>query len=322
METTSYVEWIRARVGSRKIFLVFSSVILLDEQGRVLLQRRTDFDVWGLPGGVMEIEEDIVTCARREVQEETGLTVGELALVGVYTHPQFDVTYPNGDQVQQFTVCLRGVVNGGHMQVDGVETREQAFFSWPPPADLMIPLWYRAMLRDGLGDGLPAFTPPFVNGRSQDQIATVRPYIGNDRFIAVGASVVIVREDGRILMVQRSDNGSWLFPAGYSDLGENVAYTAVRETQEETGLDIVPERILGIYSSPVFHHTYPNGHQVKNVGVTFRARLLGGDARADEDEIAAVAWMTPEEVLHFSPAQYRTYFESCLAHLQDGYFLL
>ncbi|MCA9976899.1 MAG: NUDIX domain-containing protein, partial [Anaerolineales bacterium] len=136
------------------------------------------------------------------------------------------------------------------------------------------------------------------------------------------ASVVIVREDGRILMVQRSDNGSWLFPAGYSDLGENVAYTAVRETQEETGLDIVPERILGIYSSPVFHDTYPNGHQVKNVGVTFRARLLGGDARADEDEIAAVAWMTPEEVLRFSPAQYRTYFESCLAHLQDGYFLL
>ncbi|MBE2200413.1 MAG: NUDIX domain-containing protein [Anaerolinea sp.] len=320
----SYVDWIRARVGTRKIFLVYSSVVLLDEMGRVLLQRRADFDVWGLPGGVMEIEEDIVTCARRELQEESGLTAGELSLVGVYTHPKFDVTYPNGDQVQQFTVCLRGMVNGGQMQVDGVETREQAFFTWPPPDTLTIQHWYRAMLADALRGGPPAFTPPFANGRSQDQIAAIRPYVGDDRFIAVGASAVVVREDGRILMVQRRDNGNWVFPAGYSDLGENVAYTAVRETKEETGLDILPERILGVYSSPLFHHTYPNGHQIKDVGVTFRARLLGGaaDTHVDEHEIADSAWLMPAEILQVTPAQYRPYFESALAHLHEGYFLL
>lgn len=318
----SYVEWVRAHVGSRKIFLAFSSVVLLNESGQVLLQQRSDFNVWGLPGGVLEIEEDIMTCARREVREETGLTVGDLALVGVYTHPKFDVTYPNGDQVQQFTVCFRGVVTSGQMKVDGVETLDQAFFDWPPPAHLTIPHWYQAMLADALHEGEPTFTAPYVNGRSQDQIATIRPYVGNDRFIAVGASAAIVRADGRILMVQRSDNGFWLFPAGYSNLGENVAYTAVREIKEETGLDIVPERLVGVYSLPKFHHTYPNGHQVKNVGVIFRARISGGSQQIDNYEIADMAWMTPDEVQRVTPARYLGYVEQTLLHLDQGYFVL
>ena len=63
----SYLDWIRSQVGQRKIFLAFTSVVLRDEQGRLLLQRRTDFDVWGLPGGMLEPGEDILTCARREL---------------------------------------------------------------------------------------------------------------------------------------------------------------------------------------------------------------------------------------------------------------
>jgi isopentenyldiphosphate isomerase len=41
----SYLDWIRSQVGQRKIFLAFTSVVLQDERGRLLLQRRTDFDV-------------------------------------------------------------------------------------------------------------------------------------------------------------------------------------------------------------------------------------------------------------------------------------
>ena len=55
----SYVKWIRQHVGSQKIFLVYATVILFDENGRFLLQHRTDFDVCGLPGGVLELNEDI-----------------------------------------------------------------------------------------------------------------------------------------------------------------------------------------------------------------------------------------------------------------------
>ncbi|MCP5095483.1 MAG: NUDIX domain-containing protein, partial [Chloroflexi bacterium] len=144
----SYIEWIRSCVGNRKIFLVFATVIVRDENGRFLLQRRTDFDFWGLPGGVLEIDEDIETCARRELKEETGLTVGDLTLTGIYTHPRYDVVYPNGDQVQQFTACFMGRMNGGVMQVDGVETSHQQFFAAEELSQLHLPLWYRDMLMD------------------------------------------------------------------------------------------------------------------------------------------------------------------------------
>lgn len=329
---TSYITWIRQRVGTRKIFLVFSSVVLWEAGGgngrpRILLQRRADFDVWGLPGGVLELDEDIEQCARRELREETGLTAGPLRLVGVYTDPQYDVVYPNGDQVQQFTVCFSGVVSGGEMAVDGTETREQRFFAWPLPADLPLPVWYRAMLADAVrggptGSAAPAFLPPAVNGATIDQIQTVRPYVGRERIIAVGAAALVRRADGRILMLQRRDNGHWFFPAGYSNLGENVAQTAVREVKEETNLDVWPERIAGVFSSVMFHQTFPNGDQVKNVGVLFRARLLGGDVHLDPAEVADHAWMTPAEVLAATPPAYLPYATGALRHADEGYFLL
>ncbi|MGW8250807.1 MAG: NUDIX domain-containing protein, partial [Anaerolineales bacterium] len=102
----SYIEWLRARIGQRKVILTFATVILRDAGGRLLLQHRGDFDAWGLPGGVLELGEDIRTCAHRELLEETGLTTGELELVGVYSEPEYDSLYPNGDKVQQYSVCF------------------------------------------------------------------------------------------------------------------------------------------------------------------------------------------------------------------------
>ncbi len=55
-----YIEWIRSLVGHRKILLAFASVVVRDHRGRVLLQRRTDFEVWGLPSGVTERTADFV----------------------------------------------------------------------------------------------------------------------------------------------------------------------------------------------------------------------------------------------------------------------
>ena len=169
-----YVEWIRSKVGHRKIFMVYASVIVVDENGRFLFQRRTDFDFWGLPGGVLELDEDIETCARRELFEETGLTVGDLSLVGVYTDPKFDVEYPNGDAVQQFTICFVGEMNGGKLQSDGIETTEHRFvdaaetpaLSNAEVAVYPTSIWYKAMLHDWQHGTMPAFTPPFANGHS------------------------------------------------------------------------------------------------------------------------------------------------------------
>lgn len=318
----SYIEWLRARVGPRKIFLVFGTVVLRDEDGRILLQRRTDFSFWGLPGGVMELGETIEACARRELLEETGLTAGPLALVGVYSHPRYDVTYPNGDQVQQFTICLTGEVAGGTMQPDGYETTAQAFFAPEEVVRMDLPLWYADMVRDTLAGGAPAFSPPYTAPQTEDQIGVVRPFIGSAPLIGVGAMAVVVAEDGRILTIQRQDNKAWGFPAGFCDLGENVAQTAVRETFEETGLHIALERLLGVYSGPDFQHTYANGDQVQNVGAVFRARLVGGQPNLAQAEVAALRWQTPVAFLAtMPPSTWRTYFALLCQHLDAGQFV-
>lgn len=317
----SYIEWLRRRVGNRKIFLVFGTVVLQDENGRILLQRRSDFNFWGLPGGVMELGEDIETCARRELLEETGLMAGPLRLVGVYTDPQYEVTYPNGDEVQQFTVCLTSQMAGGVMRPDGTETTEQGFFTPDEVAAMDLPPWYAAMVHDTLAGGEPTFASPFAADVTMDQIRAVRPFIGHARLIAVGAAALVMREDSRILAVQRQDNGAWVFPSGYCDLGENVAQTAVRETQEETGLEIVLERLLGVYSGALFYHTYPNGDQVQDVGVVFRARCVGGTLKLDKTEVSHTAWFTPAELLANVPSERRLLFESALEVLDEGTFV-
>ena len=325
----SYIQWIRGHVGRRRIFLVFATVVLRDDRGRILLQRRTDFNFWGLPGGALEIDEDIETCARRELAEETGLAAGDLHLVGVYTDPRYDVTYPNGDLVQQFTICFEGIASSGRMQPDGSETTHQQFFAPAAIPYAQMPIWYRDMVhdalayRDALAGGPPRFLLPYSNGRLQDQIARVRPFIGRQRYIGAGAMVVVVRDDGRVLLIQRHDpEGYWAFPAGFCDLGENVAHAAVRETREETGLHVEPERIVGVYSAPAYHYTYANGDRIKNVGVLFRARLLGGVPQVETAEIRQMAWLTVAEARQRLPSgPFGQLFQMALAYLDEDCFV-
>jgi 8-oxo-dGTP diphosphatase len=318
----AYIEWIRSRVGHRKIFLAFASIVLRDDQGHVLLQRRTDFDFWGLPGGVLELGEDLQSCARRELLEETGLTAARLSLVGVYTDPRYATAYPNGDQVQQYTVCFQGLVNGGKMQPDGVETSEQRFVSTDQIPALPMPEYYTTMIRDAIRGGTPAFLPPYSVSEPINQIEDIRPLIGHAPLIGVGATAISRREDGRLLMVQRSDTQEWVFPGGYTHLGENVAQTAVRETEEESGYQVKPERILGIYS-PKSLWTYTGGDQVQSVVTIFLTQVIGGKPRPDQVETCDIAWMTATQIstLHTHPLLARKN-QAVLAHLEHGYFVI
>ena len=317
----SYVDWLRKRVGTRKIFLPFTSVVARDEHGRILLQQRTDFNLWGLPGGVLELNEDLETCARRELLEETGLEVGQLRLVGVYTDPRYDVTYPNGDQVQQCTICFEGRVSGGQMRPDGVESSDQAFLDNKEIAQYPIPIWYKDMIADAEQNGSPVFKPPYSEEHTSDQIGTVRPFIGTALYSGVGASAIIERDDGRILMLQHIGESGWRLPAGFCDLGENVAQTAVREVWEETRLQIKPVSIIAVHATPQLNVVHPNGDQVRNVGVVFRAQMETGSLIVDDHEIADAAWMLPDELLaHVSDSRH-WFYKQIVEHLNDGYFV-
>jgi ADP-ribose pyrophosphatase YjhB (NUDIX family) len=64
------------------------AAVVLDGEGRILLQRRSDNGLWGLPGGSVEIGEAVRDAIKREVREETGLTVEVVRLIGVYSNPK------------------------------------------------------------------------------------------------------------------------------------------------------------------------------------------------------------------------------------------
>ena len=73
--------------------------------GQILLQKRSDFGVWGLPGGNAEEGEDLETVVIREVEEETGLVVSKVRPFGFGCDPEIEThTFPNGDRCQFFVL--------------------------------------------------------------------------------------------------------------------------------------------------------------------------------------------------------------------------
>ena len=79
-----YMEELRALVGHRRVILNGSVAVVRNGEGKILLQLRDD-GRWGLPGGLMELGESCEETARRETKEETGLDLGRLTLLGVWS---------------------------------------------------------------------------------------------------------------------------------------------------------------------------------------------------------------------------------------------
>jgi ADP-ribose pyrophosphatase YjhB (NUDIX family) len=126
---SSYLGRLRASVGSRLLLVPGVRIVIEDSEDRVLLELRSDYGVWGLPGGVPDEREDIVSCAERETFEETGLRVYDLVPFGFASQPDAEVwTYPNGHICQYF--CMLFVTRSftGEPASDGSENRKVGWF--------------------------------------------------------------------------------------------------------------------------------------------------------------------------------------------------
>lgn len=105
-----------------------ASAVVTDEDGRLLLAKRTDNDLWTIPGGTTKPGETIAETAVREVKEETGFDVEVVSLVGIYSNPQHVVEYSDGEVRQQFSVCFACRPIGGELGTSD-ETSEVGYFS-------------------------------------------------------------------------------------------------------------------------------------------------------------------------------------------------
>jgi len=109
--------------------------------------------------------------------------------------------------------------------------------------------------------------------------------------------VVVVNDEGALLVIHRSDNDNWAFPGGAMDLGESLVTTAVREVKEETGVDCEITGLVGIYTDPKHIILYTsNGETRQEFSVLFTARPTGGTPTPSR-ESRQVRWIPREQIL-------------------------
>ena len=108
------------------------------------------------------------------------------------------------------------------------------------------------------------------------------------------AAACLVERDGRVLMVQRKYPpyvGGWTLPAGYVEWDETPEQAAVRETQEETGLQVVASGLFGVFP---WHHEFKDGQSHDNgLLVVYQADVTGGELQAGDDA-QAVGWFAAD----------------------------
>jgi 8-oxo-dGTP pyrophosphatase MutT (NUDIX family) len=106
-------------------------------------------------------------------------------------------------------------------------------------------------------------------------------------------NVVVTDDAGRILLIQRTDNGNWALPGGAMDLGETIVHAGEREVLEETGIRCEVTGIVGIYTNPDHVIEYTSDGEVRQeFSVVFTARWTEGEP-TPSSESSQVAWVEP-----------------------------
>ena len=123
----------------------------------------------------------------------------------------------------------------------------------------------------------------------------LRARVGDDEVLLfVGARVVLLDSDRRVLLIQRSDNGYWSIPAGALELGESIAEAAARELHEETGLTATGVTPFALYTGAA--HTVANqwGHTYQLHVTAFRVDGWHGELVTQTDETTDARFFPPD----------------------------
>jgi 8-oxo-dGTP pyrophosphatase MutT (NUDIX family) len=121
---------------------------------------------------------------------------------------------------------------------------------------------------------------------------------------SVSVSGVVRDHRGRVLLVKRADNGQWEIPGGVMGLDEEIHQALIREVEEETGLDVQPDQLTGVYKNI----------RLGIVALVFACRPTGGHLRTS-DESTEVAWVEPADLAQLVGDRIRIRIEDALADL-------
>ncbi len=113
--------------------------------------------------------------------------------------------------------------------------------------------------------------------------------------IVPAVTVAVRDENGRLLLIQRSDNGLWAMPGGALEVGETVAHAAAREVLEETGIAVEISGVVGIYSDPKHVIAYDDGEVRQQFAICLSARPLKGTLQTSSETVK-VRWVDAQDL--------------------------
>ncbi len=123
-----YLESLRKTLGHDMLMTVGCGVLIENEKGQVLLQKRSDTGEWCVPGGALELGETYEEAATRELREEVGIEVENLRLFGLYSGDDRVITYPNKDVVYSLAVIFITDSFKGTISDEDSEVLEHRYF--------------------------------------------------------------------------------------------------------------------------------------------------------------------------------------------------
>jgi len=107
----------------------------------------------------------------------------------------------------------------------------------------------------------------------------------------VGVTIAVIKAE-QILITKREDFGVWVLPGGGIEAGESIAQAAIRETYEETGLEVELTRLVGLYSRP----RWPVGDGSGAHIILFAAKVVGGVVRPQPGEVLEAGFFDPDNL--------------------------
>jgi 8-oxo-dGTP pyrophosphatase MutT (NUDIX family) len=128
-----------------------------------------------------------------------------------------------------------------------------------------------------------------------EHLLELRKLIGHRPILMVGAAILVVDSQKRLLLMKRSDSGCWGPPGGATEPGEYVEQAAKRETLEETSLEIDEMALFGVFSGPELYYKYPNGDEVYNVTIVYLSQDWRGSVTINHEH-TDFRWFAADEI--------------------------
>lgn len=136
-----------------------------------------------------------------------------------------------------------------------------------------------------------------------DYLRSLREKVGTAPVMITAVTALVFDDNGRVLLHRARDDGRWHTVGGSIDPNEEPADAAAREALEETGLQIEPLRVVGVYCDPPV--TYPNGDVVLYTSIAFACRVVAGTLHVADDESLEIRFFDVTELPESLPAHDR-----------------